>query len=73
MVSCYEYDSGATFGMTQDAPDHIGMALAPAPFVLLYLPGVYDVTHQIQGIARVMFEEIVEPISLAIAGAQMHV
>ena len=73
MVSCYEYHPGATFGMAQDATHHVGMALAPAPLVLLDLPGVYDVAYQIQSIARVMFKEIVESISLAVAGSQMHV
>jgi hypothetical protein len=73
MISGYEDYPGAAFGMSQDATDHVGMALAPAPFVLLYLPCIYHISHQIQGVARVMFEEIIEPIGLAITGAQMYI
>ena len=73
MIACYEYHPGATFGMTQYAPDHVGMALAPAPFVLLYLPGIYHIPNQIQSVAGVMFEKIVETIGLTITGAQMYI
>jgi hypothetical protein len=59
--------------MTQNPAYHVGVALAPAPLVLLYLPGVYDVTYQIQDIAGIVFEEVIEPVCLAISGAKMHV
>jgi hypothetical protein len=65
--------SGATLGMTQDSTDHIGMALFPTPFVLLYLPGVDDVTHKIKCFAGVVFEKVVELFSLAVLGTKVHV
>jgi hypothetical protein len=73
MITCYENHSGAAFGMTQYAANHVGMALFPAPFILLYLPCVDDIAHEIKGVTGVMFEEIVEPIGLAVSSAQMHV
>ena len=65
--------SGATLGMTQDSTDHIGMALFPTPFVLLYLPGVDDVTHKIKCFAGVVFEKVVELFSLAVLGTKVHI
>jgi hypothetical protein len=65
--------SCATLGMTQDPAYYIGVALFPAPTILLYLPGVDDVTHKIQGFAGVVFEKIVELFSLAILGAKVHI
>jgi hypothetical protein len=59
--------------MPQYASHHIGVTLPPAPPVLLYLPGIHDVSHQIQGITGVMFEEVVEPICLAVSSAKVHV
>jgi hypothetical protein len=37
--------SCAAFGMAQHTSNYVGMALFPPPFVLLYLPGVDDITH----------------------------
>jgi hypothetical protein len=65
--------SGITLGMTQDSAYHIGMTLFPTPFVLFDLPSIYDVTHQIQGIAGVVLEEVVELFGLAISGAQVYI
>jgi hypothetical protein len=67
MVAGYEHHSCASFGMPQDTPYHIGMALFPAPFVALYLPSIDDVAYQIQGLAGVMFEKIVESSGLTVA------
>ena len=51
----------------------IGVALAPAQPVLLCLPTINDVTHEIEMITGMVFEEIIELAGLAIARAQMHV
>ena len=73
MIAGYEHHPGAAFGMAQHPADHVGMALFPTPFVALYLPSVDNVTHQIQGIAGVVLEEIVEGFGFAVSGAEMHV
>ena len=49
------------------------MALLPAPFVLCYFPGINDITYKIQGLAGVVFEEVVELVSLAISGTKMYI
>jgi hypothetical protein len=73
VIARYEHHPSTTLGMTQDPAYHIGMTLPPTPLVLLYLPSVYDIAYQVQGVAGVMFEEVVEPICLAVSGAEMHV
>ena len=45
VIAGYKDHTGAAFGMTQDAADHIGMALFPTPLVALYLPSIDDVAH----------------------------
>jgi hypothetical protein len=45
--------------MPQYAANHIGMALFPAPFVLLYAPHIQYVPYQVQGFAGVVFEKVV--------------
>ena len=73
MIAGYEHHPGTTLGMAQDASHHVGMALFPPPFVALDLPSVDDVTYQIQGIAGVVLEEIVEGFGFAVSGAEMNV
>ena len=73
MIAHHEYDLGAALGMTQDPAHHVGVALSPAPAVLLYFPGVDDVSHEIEPISGVVLEEIVELISLAVSCAEVHV
>ena len=73
MITCYIYHTGSTLGVSKNPSYNIGMALFPAPLVLLYLPGVDDITHQVQGVTGVMFEEVIEPICLTVSGAEMHV
>ena len=51
----------------------IGVALAPAQPVLLCLPAINDVTHEIEMITGVVFEEIIELAGLAIASAQVQI
>ena len=51
----------------------VGVALAPAQPVLLCFPAINDVTHKIEMVTGVVFEEIIELAGLAIARAQMHV
>jgi hypothetical protein len=47
--------------------------LLPSPPVLLYLPSINDISHQIQDIAGVVFEEVVEAICLTVSRAKVHV
>jgi hypothetical protein len=49
------------------------MALFPAPAILSYLPSINDVAHQVQGLAGVVLEKIVELISLAVSCAKVYV
>jgi hypothetical protein len=63
--------SGAALGMSKYASNHIGVALFPSPFVLLNLPNVQDVAHQIKRFAGVVFEEVIEFFSLAVPGTQV--
>ena len=73
MIAGHEYDLGAALGVTQDPAHHIGVALTPAPSILLDPPGIYDVSHQIQLICGVVLEKIVEQIGLAVSCAKVHV
>jgi hypothetical protein len=59
--------------MTQYSAHHIGVALFPAPLVLLYLPGINYITHKIQCIAGVVLEKVVETIGLTIFGSKMDI
>lgn len=59
----------SAFGMSQDPAHYVGMALAPPPAILLYLPGIDYVAHEIEMLAGVVLEEIVQEIGLAIPGA----
>jgi TRAP-type mannitol/chloroaromatic compound transport system permease small subunit len=73
VIAGNEYHSSATLGMTQYSAYYIGVALFPAPFVLLYLPGVNDITHKIQCIAGVVLEKVIETICLTIFGTKMNI
>ena len=73
VIAGHIHHTGAAFGMTQYAPHHIGVALPPAPFVLLYLPGIYDVAHEIQCFTGVVFEKVIERFCLAVSGAEVRV
>jgi hypothetical protein len=73
MIACYIDYPCATFGMTKNTADHIGMALLPAPLVLLYAPGIYYVPHKIQGLAGVVLEKVVEFFCLAISSTKMYI
>jgi hypothetical protein len=59
VIARYEHYPGATFGMTQDSAYHVGMTLTPTPLVLLYLPGINDVTDKIKSVAGIVFEKVV--------------
>jgi hypothetical protein len=59
--------------MPHDTTDYIGMALFPAPLVLLYAPGIYDISYHIQCFAGVVFEEVVELIGFAISSSKMYI
>lgn len=73
VIAGHIHHPGATLGMSQYTAHHIAVALAPAETILLHPPTVDDVTHEIQGVAGMMFEEIVEQIGLAIARAKMYI
>jgi hypothetical protein len=59
--------------MTQHTADDIGVRLFPAPFVLFDFPSINNVSHKIQCFAGVVFEEVVEFVSLAVFGAKMYI
>jgi hypothetical protein len=59
--------------MTQHTANNISVRLFPAPFVLFDFPGIYDVSHKIQRFTGVVFEEVVEFVSLAIFCAKMNI
>jgi hypothetical protein len=59
--------------MTQHTANNISVALFPAPFVLFDFPSIYDVSHKIQCFAGVVFEKVVEFVSLTILGAKMNI
>jgi NADH:ubiquinone oxidoreductase subunit H len=59
MVACYVNYSGVSFGMAQYSANYITVTLSPSPAILLYFPGVDDVTHQVHGVAGVVFEKII--------------
>jgi hypothetical protein len=68
VIACYEYNSSATLGMTKYTTNNIGVALFPSPFVLLYFPRIDDITNEVESIARVVLEKIIELFRLTIAG-----
>ena len=47
MIACYEYNTGATFGMAEHTTYYVGMTLFPTPFVLLNFPSVNYVSNKI--------------------------
>jgi hypothetical protein len=49
------------------------MALLPAPLVLLYAPGIDNVSHKIQGLAGVVLEKVVEFLCLTVSGTKMYI
>jgi hypothetical protein len=49
------------------------MALLPPPFVLLYLPGIYNIAHKIECVTGVVFEEVVELFGLTISGTEVYI
>jgi hypothetical protein len=59
--------------MTQHTANNISVRLFPAPLVLFDFPGIYDVPHKIQCFAGVVFEKVVEFVSLTILGAKMNI
>jgi NADH:ubiquinone oxidoreductase subunit H len=73
MIAGHVDYSGTTFGMPHYSANHIGVTLFPTPSVLLYLPGVNDVTHKIKCFAGVVFEKVVELFSLAVLGTKVHI
>jgi hypothetical protein len=68
VIACYEYYSSAALGMTQNSAYYIGMTLFPSPFVLLYLPGVDDIPNEIESVAGIVFEKVVELFRFAVFG-----
>jgi TRAP-type mannitol/chloroaromatic compound transport system permease small subunit len=73
VIAGNEYNSSATLGMTQYSTYYIGVALLPAPFVLLYLPGINDITHKIQCVTGVVLKKVIETIRLTIFGTKMNI
>ena len=73
MIASHIDHTGATLGMTQHSTYHIGMALFPTPLVLCHFPSIDDVTHKIECFAGVVFEKVVELLSLAVLGTKVHI
>jgi hypothetical protein len=73
MIAGHINNSSATLGMTKNSAHHVGMALFPTPLVLLYAPGIYYVSHKIQGLAGVVLEKVVEFLCLAVSGTKMYI
>ena len=73
MIACHVNHTGTTLGVTQDSAYHVGMTLFPTPAILLYLPSVNDVAHEIKCFAGVVFEKVVELFSLAVLGTKMNI
>ena len=73
MIAGHINNSSATLGMTKNSAHHVGMALFPTPFVLLYAPGIYYVSHKIQGFAGVVLEKVVEFLCLTVSGTKMYI
>jgi hypothetical protein len=49
------------------------MALFPSPLVALHLPTIDDVAYQIQGVAGVVFEKVVECFGFTVTCAKMYI
>jgi hypothetical protein len=59
--------------MAQHTANDIGVTLFPSPFVLFDFPSINYVSHKIQCFAGVVFEEVVEFVSLTVFGAKMNI
>jgi hypothetical protein len=73
VIARHVHHARASPGVREYAPYHVGMALPPAQSVLLYFPAIYDITYEIQGIAGIVFEEVIELFGLAVFDTEMHV
>ncbi len=73
MITCYIDHTGTTFTVAQDSAYYVGVALFPTPFILLYLPGIYDISYEIECVAGIVFEKVVEFLGLAVFGAEVYV
>jgi hypothetical protein len=59
MVACYVNYSGVSFGMAQYSANYITVTLSPSPTILLNLPSINYITHQVHGVAGVVFEKVI--------------
>ena len=59
MIASHVYNPSATFSVTQNSTDNVGVALFPSQFVLLNFPSIDNVSYKIQSIAGVVLEEVV--------------
>ena len=73
VIAYHIYHSRASPGMCEYPAYDIGMALPPAQFILLNFPAIYDIAHEIQGVAGMVFEEVIELFGLAVFDTEMHV
>ena len=60
VIAGHKYHPGAAFGMSQDPAYDVAVALFPSPLVALDLPGINDITNEIQGLAGMVLEEVIE-------------
>jgi hypothetical protein len=59
MIAGHIHYSSATFGVSKNTSNNIGVALLPSPFDLLDFPRINYVAYKIQGFTGVMLEKIV--------------
>lgn len=73
MIAGHVDHFGTALGSSKDAPHHVAVALSPTQAILLHAPTIDDVAHQVQGVSGIVFEKIVEQLSLAVSSAQMYI
>jgi hypothetical protein len=66
MITCYENYTGTTLGVSQYSAYYVSVTLFPSPFILLYFPRIDDVTDEVESIARIVLEKIIELFRLAV-------
>jgi hypothetical protein len=73
VITSHIYNPSTAFAMTQNTANDVGVTLFPSPFVLFDFPGINYVSYQVKSFAGVVFEKVVEFVSLAILGTKMNI
>ncbi|MCY1549678.1 hypothetical protein D9M68_858590 [compost metagenome] len=72
VVARHEHHPAALAGAAQQFLHHVVVRLRPEPFAT-QLPAINDVAHQVQGLARVVLQELQQGAGLATRRAQMQI